>query len=169
MGCPTCGLSVLWGGVKHNGKKYCSQKCFEEDAVNRIAETIPENEVENRVNEIHSGVCPLCGESGPIDVHKSYFIYSIILFTSYRTNLHLSCRSCARKEQLKYLFISALAGWWGIPFGILITPIMLLMGLVSLFITPNPGNPSKALVLMTRDIMAEEKFAITQSANECLE
>ena len=37
MACPTCGNSILFGGIKEGKKKYCSKKCYEADEINRAA------------------------------------------------------------------------------------------------------------------------------------
>ena len=158
MACPSCGLSVLFGGVKHNGAKYCSKKCFEADSTNRFALEIPDNEVEAFAKSIYMGSCPKCNGEGPIDVFKSYFVYSIILYTSYKTKEHVVCKSCAKKEQLKDLSLSAVVGWWGIPFGIIITPIMVLMNSVALLLNPAKKGPTKALFKQARFILAYEKL-----------
>ena len=55
MACPTCGKSVLFGGVKDGNKKYCSKRCYESDEINRIAAQIPNEHVEQLANDSHVG------------------------------------------------------------------------------------------------------------------
>jgi hypothetical protein len=158
MACPSCGLSVLFGGIKHNGVKYCSKKCFDSDSTNRFASEIPDGEVESFAREIYAGSCPACNGDGPIDVFKSYFTYSIILYTNYKTKEHVVCVACARKVQRKDMALSALVGWWGFPFGLIITPIILLMNSVALLLNPAQKGPTKALIKQSRYILANKKL-----------
>lgn len=116
MACPTCGLSVMFGGIKDGDKKYCSKKCHEAGAIDRYSETVPESIVHEYVHKIRNGNCPECGERSVVDIHKSYSIYSIIITTSYQTHEHMTCKKCAQKSQLTHIISSFLLGWWGNTF-----------------------------------------------------
>ena len=156
MACPTCGVSVLFGGVKDGSKRYCSKKCYAADEVNRRAEQIPADAVIAQANKIRDGRCPACQGTGPVDVHKSYFIYSVLVYTSYRTNEHIVCRSCARKRQLTDMLSSALLGWWGIPFGIILTPVQIIKNAIALFSNPGQSGPTELLAQRTRQLLAAQ-------------
>jgi hypothetical protein len=53
--------------------------------------------------------------------------------------------------------ISSMAlGWWGIPFGLIITPIILAMNGVALIYNPLKKSPSKALRAYARLVAAHE-------------
>lgn len=158
MACPTCGNSILFGGIKDGKNKYCSKRCYEADEVGRHARELPSVNVEMFANEIHSGLCPKCNGTGPIDIHKSYSIYSIILYTSWKTNEHLICKKCASKQQATDLVGSFLLGWWGFPFGLIVTPIQILMNVVAMFQTPGRYGPTKELLERSRLIMAVEQI-----------
>lgn len=158
MECPTCGLSVLFGGVKDGDQKYCSKKCYEADEVNRIALQIQQDDVISLTNKIRNGKCPVCQGHGPIDVHKSYFVYSVIIYTRYKTKEHIMCRECARKKQLSDLLLSFLFGWWGIPFGILITPVQITKTIFALFNNPGQIEPTELMTKRIRQILAAKKM-----------
>ncbi len=163
MACPTCGLSVLFGGVKEGGKKYCSKKCYEADEVGRFARELPLEEVEAVAQQIHSGLCPKCTGEGPIDVHISYSVYSYLLNTVWKTNRHVLCRGCALRQQAVDFVGSLLLGWWGIPFGLLATPVILLLNIVAMFQSPGRNGPTKKLLEESRTIIAEEYYGRLRS------
>lgn len=158
MACPTCGNSILFGGIKDGKKKYCSKRCYEADEINRVATTIPENDVEALAQNIHKGHCPKCNGTGPIDIHKSYSVYSILIYTKWQTNEHLLCKKCASKQQATDLVGSLLLGWWGIPFGLIVTPIIILMNTVAMFQDPGIKGPTKALNHRSRSILANREM-----------
>ncbi len=158
MACPTCGNSILFGGIKDGKKKYCSKKCFEADEINRVASTIPDKVVEAFAQNIHSGHCPKCHGAGPVDIHKSHSIYSILIYTKWQTNENLLCKKCASKQQTTDLTGSLLLGWWGIPFGLIVTPIIALMNIVAMFQNPGIKEPTKALKHRSRSILAAQQM-----------
>lgn len=162
MACANCGSTILFGGKKSGNRKYCNEKCFEADEIGRMSDAIPDSEVDRFSAEIRQADCPQCGKNSGLEVFKSYFIYSVILFTSWKQKPELSCRSCARKRQLKDFFASSFLGWWGIPFGILITPIILVANVVAMIINPLHKQPSKKLkeyarLLIAQDILSRQE------------
>jgi len=159
MACPTCGTSVLFGGVKVGNKRYCSKKCYEADEINRVAAQIPNEHVEQLANELHSGMCPKCKNRGPVDIHKSHSVYSVIFITKFETRAHLLCKKCATKQQATDLIGSLLLGWWGIPFGILITPIQIIKNVISMCQNPGINGPSDDLKQRARLILASHAMA----------
>jgi hypothetical protein len=158
MACPTCGNSILFGGIKNGERKYCSKKCYEADEVNRFAVTIPDQVVEDLSYDIHDGKCPKCNGDGPIDVHKSYSVYSITLYTKWTTHEHIICKKCASKKQTTNLVSSLLLGWWGFPFGLIVTPIIALMNIIAMFQNRSTREPSKVLKKHSRSILASQHF-----------
>lgn len=154
MACPTCNKSILFGGKKFEGVRYCSKKCLEEDELGRLARKIPDHQVEQYAAEIMDSLCPVCESEHHLDVHKSYFVYSVILMTSWETKLHLSCKSCAAKKQRKDFFSSFLLGWWGVPFGLIMTPVQLVKNLTAMAKSPDRSEPSEDLKSHARQILA---------------
>ena len=158
MACPTCSKTVLFGGIKEGYKKYCSKQCYEEGEINRIAESFPDQTVEAFSAIIYNGTCPQCDGPGPIDVHKSYFVYSFLISTNYRTNENVLCKSCATKQQWGDLIRSFFVGWWGLPFGLIITPIMIVTNIIAMFQNPHLKGPTKALNERSRLILAAQQM-----------
>ena len=157
MACPTCGNSILFGGIKEGKKKYCSKKCYEADEINRAAAAIPEIAVVAFSQKIHRGECPKCNGAGPIDIHKSYSVYSVLFYTKWETNEHVLCKKCASKQQKIDLTGSLLLGWWGFPFGLIVTPIIALMNVVSMYQNPGVNGPTSTLMSHSRFTIAVQQ------------
>src|SRR6202030_3002117 len=98
-------------------------KCARTGQLLAVARDVPESLVQQQVWSVHQGACPKCGGSGPVDVHRSYRIWSAVVLTRWVTNSQVSCRLCARKSQLTALLFSSVLGWWGFPWGLVITPV----------------------------------------------
>jgi hypothetical protein len=85
-----------------------------------------------------------------VDVHTSYLVISIIVITSSRSRPQVSCRSCGIKAKLGGALLSGLFGWWSIPYGIILTPFYITRNLVSIFLPPDPTQPSAKLEQLVR-------------------
>jgi hypothetical protein len=54
------------------------------------------------------------------------------------------------------MFVSLLLGWWGFPWGVLVTPLQLGRNVIGFFSVPEPTSPSPALENMLRLQLAAE-------------
>ena len=106
---------------------------------------VPEDEIEEALTAFHQGDCPCCGGPGPVDFHFSYRVISFVVLTQFQTIPKISCRSCAQKSKLGNFFATLFLGWWGIPFGLIITPIYLCKNLYSLMFPVSADYPSDQL------------------------
>ncbi len=155
--CAKCGQTILFGGVRDGGLKYCSQKCQTEGV---LQNAIPEELVWERTASIHAGDCPQCGGPGPVDVHTSHRVWSALVLTSWSDRPHLVCRSCGVKAQASDAAISLVAGWWGFPWGFLYTPIQLVKNFRGMLRPPDPTQPSQKLESQVRLLLAYELQAV---------
>ena len=80
-----------------------------------LSSKIPQDIVDRHGGEIHRGLCPKCQGNGPIDVHTSYRVYSLFLYTSRSSKPNICCRSCGIRSQIGDAIFSFLFGWWGFP------------------------------------------------------
>ena len=156
MSCATCKKFILFGGKRVGTRRYCSKKCMAADEYGRLAASIPAQDIERLAVSLRSTHCPSCRAKGPVDVFPSYFVYSVVLWTSWRKKRDLSCRSCGRKRQAKELTASLLLGWWGIPFGLVVTPIIVTANLIGLVRNPLTKPPSKDLKEYAKLVAAHE-------------
>jgi len=154
--CSTCSKLILFGGHKSDGRRYCSDDCLEQGYFLAQADEIPEAVVFEAAGEMHRGLCPVCGGSGPVDVHTSHEVWSLLLMTQWKSIPRISCRSCGVKRQLGGLFFSLVCGWWGFPWGLVMTPVQLGRNLVGLASPPDELHPSDALQSQLRLLLAEQ-------------
>jgi hypothetical protein len=143
--CATCGTTVLFGGKKHGTLRFCNDRCESQGTLVMVSRQVPHDLVEEASADVHGGACPRCRGPGPVDVHSSHWVYSVVIFTKFWSEPQVSCRGCGVKKKLVATLTSALIGWWGFPFGLLGTPVQLGRNLIGLFLAPNPARPSEQL------------------------
>jgi hypothetical protein len=143
--CSYCGSTILFGGVKKEKYQFCNNSCFEKGKLILIADKVPEDIVKKYVSEVHGSKCPKCQDIGPVDVHNTYKVTSFLIMTSFSTKPTVSCRSCATKSQIGSAIYTLLFGWWGFPWGILLTPVYIFRNILGIVKGPDPSVPSKKL------------------------
>lgn len=161
--CAFCHTSILFGGIRDGNLNFCSQTCHQKGAVVRLAERIPDEIVLAEVKRVHQGVCPRCQGKGPIDVHTSYRIWSLLLFSYWSSRPLVSCRSCGVKYQISEGLFCLLFGWWGIPWGILLTPVQVFRNVAGMVQGPDPRHPSAALTSIVATHMAARHLTENQA------
>lgn len=142
--CAYCGSSIFFGGKRQDNLVFCNTDCQANGYLVSLAAVIPDDQVEKFVREVQDGPCPNCDGRGPIDLHTSYRVFSALFFTRWYSRPLVCCRSCSVKNAIGSTFYSAILGWWGIPWGLLMTPIQVIRNLVSLASAPDPTRPSPA-------------------------
>lgn len=143
--CSYCDSFILFGGATDQTGRYCNDRCQRAGHLLLIAQQIPSTDLENLTNEIHQGNCPRCKGRGPVDVHKAHTVWSALLLTSWNSSPEVSCKSCATKRQIGAAFFSGALGWWGFPWGIIMTPLQIVRNGVEIFGGPAPTQPSPLL------------------------
>jgi hypothetical protein len=161
--CAKCNTLILFGGVKDAGRRYCSVACHNADALARASQLLPDEAIDGHLLDFHEGPCPMCKGPGPVDVYTSHFVWSAIVFTRHGSQKQVSCRGCARRRQLRDTLTSALGGWWGFPWGLLMTPVQLVRNIMEMNGGPSPDLPSKELEQYVRLSIAHQ-VASTQHA-----
>lgn len=162
--CANCGQAILFGGIKDGTLRFCNQKCFDAAAHLRMSLEVPEDEVDETLTEFHQSDCPCCGGPGPVDIHFSHRVMSFLILTQYQTIPKISCRSCAAKAKLGNFFATLFLGWWGVPFGLILTPIYLCRNLFGLMFPVSADAPSDQLREFVRQNVAQHYAA--QAARE---
>ena len=148
--CKSCGTVILFGGLSEDGLKYCSEACLEQARVLQTAEEVPPDILSEEVARVHTGACPGCGGQGPIDLHTSHRVTSLVVMSSWRSHPRVSCRSCGVKAQAGSLVYCLVLGWWGFPWGLLMTPVQIARNIAGLAQSPNPEQPSEHLAAAVR-------------------
>jgi hypothetical protein len=143
--CAYCSSTIVFGGVAENDVNFCNRKCLQSGFAIFTARSLPSEFVEEHVNKVHSGPCPKCQrQAGPVDAHTSHFVWSALLLTSWSNTPAISCRSCAMKKQILSTMGSALFGWWGFPWGLIMTPVQIVRNLKGMC-TSQDRRPSAQL------------------------
>jgi hypothetical protein len=153
--CDHCG-AILFGGVKNGDLRFCNADCASHAASLLASRRFPAAEIEQRVQSIHQAECPLCGGPGPVDIHTSHRVWSALVFTRWTSHPAISCRPCARKALLGSSAFSFFLGWWGFPWGLIMTPVQIGRNVVGLFGGPDPSTPSPALSNAVREMMVRK-------------
>ncbi|EAY70823.1 hypothetical protein BDAG_03630 [Burkholderia dolosa AU0158] len=124
--CSHCGRTFLIGGRSIDGRRYCGPACAHAHPIVVEAERLPDATVRQYVDDCRYGPCPICRrDDRPVDVHASHRVVSLLFVTRWATRRHVCCRRCGRRKQALALLASAAFGWWGLPWGIVLTPIQL--------------------------------------------
>lgn len=164
--CGFCGSTILFGGIAEHGLRFCDAKCHQDGFLLGVADKVPADVIAAHVAELHAGSCPKCGGPGPVDVHTSYRVWSALVMTSWQNLAAVSCRRCGNKARLKSACISAVAGWWGVPWGLVMTPIYVIRNLAGLGGGPPATNPSPQLEKVVRVALASRIVQQAQAASE---
>lgn len=143
--CSTCNKRILFGSKKVLTEIYCTSKCQEVGLRNASVGFLSEETLLGRLKSLHQGACPKCNGVGPNDIQTHYSIWSLIYITSHKSVPEVCCKSCGIKKKLGGLFFSLFFGWWGIPFGIILTPIQIIRNIIALFHLPSSDRVSKGL------------------------
>ena len=133
------------GGARSGSQVFCNQKCLTNAYVLSAAQKVPPDVIDRQVEEIFRGNCPKCRGLGPIDVHKIHRVWSALVLTQWSSTPQVSCRSCATKSQWGGVLYSALLGWWGFPWGLILAPVQITRNIAGMFGGPDPSKPSDAL------------------------
>lgn len=157
--CAQCGTTILFGGVKFAGQTFCNARCAN-TAGGQLAvqQAIPPDVLAQRIAEIHDGPCPKCNQDRLVDLHPAHFVWSAVFLTRYTSKSELSCRGCARKRQAMHALGSFFLGWWGFPFGLIITPIQIGRNLFAMIKPENP-NPSAELASVVQSMLGQQLLA----------
>jgi len=157
--CAFCNTFILIGGEKVGDQRFCNAECARKGEFARFAGRVPDDLVHNETLKLHSGECPHCAGIGPVDVHTTYRVWSALVMTQWSSRPVVCCGSCATKRALGDTAYSFLLGWWGFPWGIVMTPVQVVRNIVALVRRPDPSEPTPALKQMVRMQIAQNALA----------
>jgi hypothetical protein len=148
--CTYCNHLILFGGTKDGEMRFCNDRCHQNGSVLVASRSIPDEFFQKHVNEVHQGPCPVCHGRGPVDVHISHFVWSAFIVTRWSSSPKICCRGCGFKSQLLNSLGSLVVGWWGLPWGVVLTPIQVIRNLFEMFTPRSSYNPSDFLRKLVR-------------------
>jgi hypothetical protein len=130
--CDACGSTIIFGGIQQGNYHFCSEACLEKENLMIIGGST----MEGSLNAGFQGKCPKCGGEGPINIHTSYFVWSALIFTSWKSTPNICCKSCGVKDQALSAVGSFFLGWWGLPWGIIMTPVQIIRNIAAIIRDP---------------------------------
>ena len=149
--CDYCGSRLVFGGIREGDLRFCNNQCKRPGILLASSRQVPDDIVREHVWRVHQGDCPKCHRRrGPVDVHTSYRVWSAAILTRWSSRPQISCRSCGRLSCLKDGLFCLLLGWWGVPWGIVLTPVQLVRNVAGLWSGPDPLQPSPQLEKLVR-------------------
>lgn len=162
--CGYCGSTILMGGVRSGDQRFCNSRCSQNARVLSVTQNIPTDVLERKIEEVWRGNCPKCKGLGPVDVHKVHEVWSILVLTRWTTKTQVSCHSCAIKRQLGGVAFSFFFGWWGFPWGLVLTPVQITRNIMGMSRGPDSAQPSDGLrklvlVNLGANMLASQKAA----------
>jgi hypothetical protein len=143
--CGYCGSTIFIGGVRSGNQRFCNKKCLQGAYILSVTKNVPPDVLDRKVEEVWRGNCPKCGSLGPVDVHKVYEVWSILVLTRWSSMSQVSCRSCGVKRQLGGTAFSLFCGWWGFPWGLILTPVQITRNVIGMSRGPDSSKPSESL------------------------
>jgi hypothetical protein len=81
-------------------------------------------ELEHYSSKLRELPCPICGQKEQkLNGTIAHSIMSFVIFTTYKSIPYIACPQCLDKKNNGALISSAILGWWGIPWGLIKTPV----------------------------------------------
>jgi hypothetical protein len=148
--CNACGTTILFGGATVGEARYCNARCAQRGQLLSISQRIAPDVVTDAVSRVFHGACPKCKGPGPVDVHTSYRVYSMLFLTRWQSLPLIACRSCGVKAQLGDALFSLVLGWWGFPWGLIMTPVQVTRNVAGAIRNRTEAGPSPELETAVR-------------------
>jgi hypothetical protein len=156
--CYNCGKTMLFGGQTIDGHRYCGTNCARSHSIHKAAANVPADVLQKYVTHWRNGPCPRCKkQNGPVDTHAHHRVHSFILMTQWRTQRSVSCRRCGRRAQMGSALYSAVLGWWGFPWGLVVTPVQVARNIAEIC-RRDQGRPTPEFERLVRLHLAKQQI-----------
>jgi hypothetical protein len=146
--CDHCGVSFRGMSIANGRYRFCNGVCAEKGAVLRKLDRVDVGVINEHIARAQAGPCAECAANAKVDMYYSYRAHSVLVYTSWKKRTHFCCRSCGRRHQISSIAYCMCLGWWGVPFGLVITPWQIAMNLGALL--RNSNGPSNELQRIIR-------------------
>jgi hypothetical protein len=155
--CDSCWNVILFDTWHEGSWQFCTPECQANGPVRPLARQLPQSQVQLEAQKLQRGRCAVCQGPGPVDVHRSFWVFSFVVFGHWWTRAKLRCRSCGLKSQAWAVVFDFLFGWWS-WIGIIATPVQLVRNLKAIFMPPDRHRPSARLEEMVRLQLAQQQL-----------
>lgn len=159
--CEYCETYILFGGKREGPNRYCNTECQKKGQLKNAGDALPANVVKTYINQVHSSQCLQCRGPGPNDVHTSHRVWSAVVMTSWSSKPAVCCKKCGVKNKIGNIAFSSMLGWWGFPWGLIITPVIIIRNIIGFFERYDPHQPSKQLEKILRISMAAQALDVS--------
>jgi hypothetical protein len=163
--CHHCETTIVFGGVRDGRRRYCNQKCRDDDTMRLALGEIPPGFAEEKAQRIFEGPCPQCGGRGPNEVHVAYTIWALAIVTQFGEKATIGCQSCGTRARLKAIVANGLFGWWSMQ-GVLMTPVQIVRNLHGLMVASVSSRPSPEMIDTVRQELAKQLIEESRASNE---
>lgn len=163
--CAHCGTTIAFGGKRLEGLRFCNKDCLEQGRHRIYVDFVPDDLVLEAAEIERQGPCPFCKKRSPVEIHHACRVMSCLVVSLQKEFVFASCRRCATWKQTNQLLLTGFLGWWGIPFGIVFTPVYLCRNIIWLC-KRTPDEPSRELIETTRLSLAKEYGADLAASEE---
>lgn len=68
--------------------------------------------------------------------NTAHRVWSALVLTNWSSHPAISCRGCALKRQAGSLLSCLVLGWWGLPWGLVWTPVQVIRNIVGMVKPP---------------------------------
>lgn len=149
--CDHCGKSSGIAPVHDGEQTFCSIGCRDHMRIMEAAADFDDDAIHRHAQALQHGPCPQCRRQGsPVEVRRSYHVWSALFITRWGTTSKPGCRACGIRANLLDAGYSAALGWWGFPFGLLMTPVQILRNLGEALMRDRARPPSPELLDLAR-------------------
>ena len=90
------------------------------------------------------------------DVHVFHSVWSALVLTRWSSKPAICCQSCGTKSRLGGAASSMVLGWWGFPWGLILTPVQVSRNVIGMWRDPEPQRPSPMLERAVRVHLAQQ-------------
>jgi hypothetical protein len=157
--CDFCGSSARFSALIDEGQRFCSKACLRNARLLEVSEDISNEDIHAHAFRIKNGACPECQQSeSKTEVRRYYRVWSAIVLTQWTNRTHICCHSCGRKTNFGSLVFCTLFGWWGLPWGLIMTPAQILANITEMFRPKANPTPSDELLQAARIDLAAKLY-----------
>jgi hypothetical protein len=91
-------------------------------------------------------------------------VWSAAVITRWSQKTEVCCKPCGNAAKWKAAALSGLFGWWGFPWGFIVTPAQIIRNLGYMIKGPDPTRPSEKLVGVVRTNLSSRLLREEQQA-----
>lgn len=119
-------------GIYWKDYTFCSGNCRREGEVLSALDDLPAGTLDAHIRQVCHGACPSCGKTTNLNLYPSHYVFSALIITQWRSKSLIACRQCGLKSQLLATLSSTLLGWWGVPWGLFVTPMQIFRNIAAI-------------------------------------